>query len=437
MSVDSRTASAPLPQAGGPPRPTPFDLTGGHFALSLVAFGLGSLLLPGVASDLARGVPFTPHIIAVVHLFSLGVLGSAIGGALYQFYPMALGVPARSIPLGRLGLGAWAAGLTALIAGLWRWSPPLMSAGWGLILVALGVTSWNLLPARRKTTVPGGKRIGAYVTAGHSALGVAMALGLVRIGDGWGWWHTDQLALIATHFHWGMLGFGTLTALGVGSRMLPMFLLTGPVPAGPLRIIGPSIVGGLVIQGAGLLAGLPLLTMLGGAILIGSAMMTALLLLRWWTGRHRPLTGGLELLPAATLWLVIAAVLGTVLLLGTGRSLRLWAAYALAALLGWLILLVIAVLFRIVPHLSYLHLFGRRGGPVVPVDAVVHAAWTRAAALALPTGLLVLVTGVLLGQPAVAQLGAFGWLAGAVLTFSVYLRMLWLAFIPDRTRTAP
>ncbi|HEX7918589.1 MAG TPA: hypothetical protein VF454_04250, partial [Gemmatimonadales bacterium] len=375
----------PLPPRA--PVPTPFDITGGHFALSLVAFALGSALLPGAVPDLVRGVPFTPRTLALVHLFSLGVLGSAISGALYQFYPMALGVPARSVRIGRMGLAAWALGLLALIGGLWRWSPPLMGAGWGLLFLAVGATSWNLLPARRQTTVPDGRRIGWYVSAGHSALGIAMGLGLVRIGDAWGWWHTDQLAIIATHFHWGVVGFGTLTVLGVGGRMLPMFLLTGPTPSGPLRIIGPSIVAGLLLQGAGLLGGWPLLVLLGGAALIGAALMTILLLVRWWTGRHRPLEGGLDLLPTATAWLAISVALGSAVMFSAGRSFRLWEAYALAALLGWLILLVLAVLFRIVPHLSYIHLFGRRGGAVVPVDALVRVGWTRLVSVLLPLGL--------------------------------------------------
>ncbi len=432
-----RSSRAPLPGAPRPPSPTPFDITGGHFALSLVSFGVGSALLPGAVPDLVLGVPFAPRTLALVHLFSLGVLGSAVSGALYQFYPMALGVPARSVRVGRFGLASWGLGLAALVGGLWRWSPPLLGVGWGLIFLAVGATSWNLLPARRRTTVPDGRRIGGYVSAGHAALGIAMGLGLLRIGDAWGWWHTDQLAIIATHFHWGVAGFGTLTVLGVGGRMLPMFLLTGPTPGTPLRIIGPSIVVGLLVQGAGLLGGWPLLVLLGGTVLIGAALMTILLMIRWWTGRHRRLEGGLELLPAATLWLAIATGLGTAVILSAERSLRLWEAYTLAALLGWLILLVVAVLFRIVPHLSYLHLFGRRGGPVVPVDTVVHAGWARAAAVLLPLGLLVLVGGVLLGREDVARVGALGWLAGALTTLAVYVRMLLLAFVPNLRRTSP
>jgi hypothetical protein len=420
-----------LPSA---PVRTPFDITGGHFALSLLAFGAGSALLPGVAADLAAGNPFGPRTLATLHLFALGTLGSAVFGALYQFYPMALGVPARSVRLGRVGLAAWGLGVAALIAGFWRWSPLLLTVGWIGILVAVGAVSWNLLPARRRTTVPDGRRIGGYVSAGHSSLGVAMGLGLVRIGDTWEWWTTDRLAIIATHFHWGVVGFGTLTVLGVGSRMLPMFLLSGPAPSSPLRIIGPTIICGLVLQGVGLLGGWPLLTHLGGAVLIGAALMTLLLLSRWWTGRNRPLEGGLELLPAATAWLAVAMGLGTAVMLSEARSFRLWAAYALAALLGWLILLVVAVLFRIVPHLSYLHLFGRQGRPVVPVETVVHAGWARMAAVVLPLGLALLVAGVLVGRGDLARIGAFGWLAGALTTFAVYVRMLVLAFAPNFQR---
>lgn len=436
MATPADGPGRPLPQSPRPSGPPPFDLTGGHFALSLLAFGIGSLLLPFAAPDLARGDPFAPRTLALVHLFALGMLGSAVAGALHQFYPMALGVPLRSVRIGRLGLGAWGLGLTALITGLWRWSPALMAAGWVLLVAAVGCVSWNLLPARRRTQVPDGKRIGAYVTAGHSALGIVLAIAALRIGNLFGWWGGDRLSLLAVHFHMGVFGFGTLTAIGVGSRMLPMFLLTGPSPSQPLRIIGPAIVAGLLVQGAGILGGWTPVVLLGSGVLLAAALVTSLLLVRWWTQRHRPLEGGLELLPTATLWLLVAAGLGSALLFGPQRGFRLWEAYAAVALLGWLVHLVLAVLLRIVPHLSYLHLFGRRGVPV-PLEEVVQRAWARGAAIVLPGGLLVLVTGILLGKSDVALLGGVLWAAGALLALAVFVRMLMLAYLPTTEPVHP
>jgi hypothetical protein len=421
-------AGRPLPQSARPSGPPPFDLTGGHFALSLLAFGIGSLLLPFTAPELAMGDPFAPRTLALVHLFALGMLGSAVTGALHQFYPMALGVPLRSVRVGRLGLLAWGLGLAALITGLWRWAPALMAVGWVLIVAAVGCVSWNLLPARRRTQVPDGKRIGAYVTAGHSALGIVLAIAALRIGSALGWWGGDRLSLLAVHFHMGVVGFGTLTAIGVGSRMLPMFLLTGPSPSQPLRVIGPAIVAGLLVQGAGILGGWTVATLLGSGILLAAALVTSLLLVRWWTQRHRPLEGGLELLPTATLWLLVAAGLGSALLFGAPRSFRLWEAYAAVALLGWLVHLVLAVLLRIVPHLSYIHLFGRRGVPV-PLEEVVHRGWARGAAIVLPIGLLVLVVGILAGRGPVALAGAVLWAVGALFALAVFVRMLILAVL--------
>ena len=427
----AKAPGRPLPQRSRPSGPPPFDLTGGHFALSLIAFGVGSLLLPFAAPALALGNPFAPRTLALVHLFALGVLGSAITGALHQFYPMALGVPIRSVRIGRLGLAAWSLGLLALISGLWSWTPSLMGLGWLFIVAAVGCVSWNLLPARRRTPVPDGKRIGAYVTAGHSALGIVLVIAALRIGSDFGWWGGDRLALLAVHFHMGVFGFGTLTAIGVGSRMLPMFLLTGPSPSQPLKAIGPAIVVGLLVQGAGILGGWTAVTLLGSGTLLAAGLVTSLLLVRWWTQRHRPLEGGLELLPSATLWLLVAAGLGSALLFGAQRNFRLWEAYAAVALLGWLVHLVLAVLLRIVPHLSYLHLFGRRGGAPVPLEQVVHRGWARGAAVILPVGLLVLVSGILSGQERVALAGGVLWAIGALTALAVFVRMLVLAFIPQ------
>ena len=83
-----------------PPSPPPFRLPGIHFIGGIVWLALGGAGLVAVAPLLARGQFLSPSVIAVTHLFTLGVITGSIFGALYQFYPMSLGAAPRSVRVG-------------------------------------------------------------------------------------------------------------------------------------------------------------------------------------------------------------------------------------------------------------------------------------------------------------------------------------------------
>jgi hypothetical protein len=109
---------------------------------------LGAIAMVVVAPDLALGLTAMPRTFAATHLFTLGVLGAATIGALHRFVPVVTGVGLNP-PRRRLGLlGA---------RPRWRpWSPPVVvvparAAGrLDPAFLAVGLGSWNILPARRR-----------------------------------------------------------------------------------------------------------------------------------------------------------------------------------------------------------------------------------------------------------------------------------------------
>ena len=181
--MSRRPAPRGLPIAG-PAHPPPFRLTAGHFATALLWLLIGGVGLVAVSADLAAGNFLAPHVLAVTHLFTLGVLTTTIYGALYQFFPGALGIAIRSV---RVAYWTWAAhttGTLLLVAGFWTWHPALLGAGWILLFCGVFGSSWNLLPQRRRA--PHGLVVGRYVSAGHIALGAAMLVALARVGNSLG-----------------------------------------------------------------------------------------------------------------------------------------------------------------------------------------------------------------------------------------------------------
>ena len=413
-----------LPTQSQAPTPPPFPLLAAYFSLLGVSVLAGSGALVNVAPALARGDFLAPHVLAAVHLFTLGVLTTAIFGVLHQFYPMALGASARSVRVAVAGFALHATGVLAIVSGFWFWHPALLATGWTLIFGAVGAIGWNLLPGRRRS--PQARPIGAFVSAGHAAFGFAMLLAAARIGEFLGWWTFDRLGTIAAHYHLAALGFGTLTIIGVGSRMVPMFLVSHGPPAPPSRPVGLLLLAGLAL----FMVGEPLRVVIvswTGASFMFAGVLGYLAIAHGYFRRRlrRRLDPGLRFVRVAHCNLGLAALAGVALLLWPGFQPRLWVAYGALGILGWLVMLILGMLQKLMPHLAGLRLFGRHPGgrPIPDLNQLINRTSSLIALTAAEAGLLLFATGVAAGKSVVAQVASWLWLAGVVLTVAQFVRI--------------
>src|SRR5699024_5525615 len=108
-----RPAPAPRPAAGGlvAKNAPPFRLPGEHFIAAIGFWLLGAAALVWAAPDVVAGSFPAPRVVATTHLFTLGWITTTILGALYQFLPVALGVPIRSERLAHASYALYVPGL--------------------------------------------------------------------------------------------------------------------------------------------------------------------------------------------------------------------------------------------------------------------------------------------------------------------------------------
>lgn len=421
-----RPPGAPLPVAPGAAEPPPFRLPGEHFAAALLWLGAGAAGLLLVAPDLARGNLFAPRVLATTHAFTLGVITTSIFGALYQLFPVTMGATVRSVRAAHATFWTLQVGIVLLVAGFWLGQGWCEAAGWLAIAAAVGAFASNLVSQRRRATQ--GRVIGRYVAGAHAALGTAMLVAFARIGETLGWWHVDRLAVIASHYHLAALGFASLTVVGVGSRMLPMFLVAHGYPEWPLRWIGPVGGTGMAVFATGQLVGVPPLTWIGALLMAAGVLLHLYLVRGYFRARtRRRLDPGLAHVAAAFCWLALATACGLTLLASPGGfNPREWAAYGLAGLLGWLVLMIVGVYHRILPFLTWLHLFGPRvGEPDLPTVAdLTRPRWGWVSLGCLVSGLAVLVPSVALGAGTAARVGALGFAGGVGLVLAQAARVL-------------
>ena len=424
-----------LPLRPAPAHPPPFALTAAHFLTALLWLGAAALGLIVVAPLLARGAFLDPHVLAVVHCVTLGVITTTIFGALYQMLPPLLGVTVRSVRAAALELGFLVAGTLVLVTGLWHARPAWQGAGWLLVAGAIGCASWTLLPQRRRATQ--GKLTGLYISAGHSALGLAFLLAGARIGEGLGWWHVDRLGAIAAHFHLAALGFATLTAVGVSSRLLPMFLAPDDAPEWPLRWIGPVAGAGLLVFAAGELAGSRAATVSGAALLALAMAGYLALAATWFRRRTRPLDPALGFMAAAFVGLAASVAIGLALLqAGAGAAFaRAVTAYAVMAVLGWLVLLILGVYYRVIPFLVWINLGGASAAGRDPAGLMPRrAAWASLAVIA--GGVWLLAAAIRAGSATAAQAGAGAFAIGVLGVIVQYVRLVVIVRRTARGRAA-
>ena len=316
-----------------------------RFLLSAPLWGMlaGALLL--IDGDALLRTRWSLPAVALVHVFTLGVLGNLMVGSVLQFLPAAAGVRIRGNP--RLGLwlhGLFNLGVLALVAGL--------HASWRVGLTAAAV----LLPAAflllGAMTLPGlllasGQRLlraGLAIALGFAVL-TALLGGALALGLG-GWLVLPLAALVDVHASWGVLGWVVVLIASVARVVLPMFLGTGTVPA----MVQTTWLGSLPLL---LLAGAWQRLASGhGAWLVATVVVYAVLfaITVLWLQRRAPRArcgslrwswrSGLALLALAALSLlqgqrggVLAGVLG----LGIGLPLLvIGMALEIVAFLGWI-----------------------------------------------------------------------------------------------------
>jgi hypothetical protein len=321
-----------------------------HFAAAVIWLNLGAAALVAISPDLAAGNLFDPRVFATTHLFTLGVITTAILGAMYQFVPAVLGVGLRNLRMAWVGWSLLQGGVLTLTVGLWTWRPALQAAGWVLLFGAVGCSAWNLLPARRKATR--NRAVAVYLSLAHSWLGMNLVLAAARIGDAFGWWHTSRSSLVAVHFHLGVFGFATLTIVGIGNRMIPAFLQAKGHPEWPFRWVGWTASAGLLLFGIGGVSESDALRTCGGILLLAGAGLYLFEVSGYFRKRSTPdFDPGLGFITIAHAHMALAAAVGAILLATAPAPGRWWIAYAVLAILGWVVMMILGVMHRVVQRL--------------------------------------------------------------------------------------
>ncbi|MEO7000655.1 MAG: hypothetical protein ABI068_02540 [Ktedonobacterales bacterium] len=353
--------------------PIPFLLTG---SCGAALFGL---LLPWIAPD-ALLAPDFPHVLALVHVATLGWLTMTMLGASMQLAPVILVAPLRAARFAYWQYPIYVSGVVLLISGFWQSWPWLLIAGGSLIVLAiahhvvmLSATIWS--SAARPLTV-------RFLVASLIYLSLVVSLGLTAaLNFQFGFLGNAADRLLRVHIILGVVGWLTCTLLGVSYTLVRMFALAHAHDDHYGRLVFLLLNGGVVgLAVAFSFAWFPLI-IVGGGLLVAAVWLFAYDYLRMLRVRRRkPLDVTQRHGIAAVVYLALAMPFGVLgVTLGWDQEPQL-VAIALAMLIGWLGQSIVGYLYKIVPFLiwqaRYAPLAGKR--PIPLMRDLVHERWAEA-----------------------------------------------------------
>lgn len=294
---------------------------------------------------------WSPATVALVHVFTLGVLGNAMFGSLLQFLPVAAQSPVRGGH--RLGLLLHALlnlGAFCLVLGLW-WPQlaPLRMLAAMLLPTAFAGLAYACLPGLLARLRGSLLHAGVALSIG-CGLATALLGGLLLAAMA-GRVALPLLPLTGLHAALGVFGWALVLVASIGRVVMPMFQGTPVVPA---RAQSASVAAAVVLPLAGGVAWLcleePWPLRLSASLLLAGIALAGL----WLQGRARKPGTALFLAWRFGLLALLAAAL---LLPWPGQGLR---AGALVLGIG-LPLLVLGMLMEIAAFLAWIELQHRCG----------------------------------------------------------------------------
>ncbi len=400
-----------------PPRALPWA----YFAFSHLSLLL-ALFITGLWPDEIQGFFLSPRPLAVVHLLTLGWLTCTIVGATYVVAPIALGTELRArwydwLAFLALTFSAW--GVAAHF-----WMEEYSGVAWsGLLVIACTIgLGGKIVAALRRARCPGALKL--HVGLAYFNLGLAATAGMLLAINKYAPFLTGRhLQIVFGHAHLGLVGWGVMMVVGVGYRLLPMYLPAAPPKGWPTWTTAILFEVGTIGLLAGFWFDLPIkhaaaLCLAAG---IGLFLFQVVAMLR-----HprpppkkmpRPDLGRLHTLQAL-LYLLLATGLGLFLTFDPDWHIEWTMVYGVLALLGFFAQLIIGITARLFPMFSWLEAWVGSDYKKLPTSP--HAMGMRAllwiTLLTWTIGVPVLAWGLLKSETRVVSTGAWILFTGATAT---------------------
>ncbi len=411
-------------------RNTPDTAVVPFYLYAAISFLLCTILLFVSAGSFTQHY-FSPQHLAITHGMALGWGTMIILGASHQLVPVLTEKSLYSIRLAHVSFILAAAGIPLLVFGFYSFNMG-WPAKWGGRLVLLSVLVYLVNIARSIKTGKEGNIHALFIVTAAGWLFITALLGLVLVYNfTYPILPRDVLAYLPLHAHAGILGWFLMLIIGVGSRLIPMFLISKYQDNRRLRIIYILVNGGLLYY---LLSFYfhPWYPVLFPAIAIGAALFLFVsYIFLVWKSRIRKqvdqpmkislLSVGIMVLPLFFLLLISGWMLAD------QQQSRMVLLYGFVIFFGWITSIILGMTFKTLPFIIWNKLYHEKAGLVKtpnPKDLMSDSLFKIMAILYLG-GFLTFVAGIFTGTIILLQAGAVGLILAAMF-YNLNVFKIWL-----------
>lgn len=355
MSLSSSIASAYSP---------PFKIVSKYFIAAIASFVILNFLLLISYSNIA-GHHFQPKILAITHIATLGWITMVIFGALFQLIPVVLEVKLFSEILAEIQFWIYLVGVIGLVYGFWVFDTGtyfLVSAV--LLNIAMFTFAFNIIMTFTK--VKKWNITGLYLIAAIFHLVVTAIAGLLlAINLGHPFNKLNHLQYLNLHAHVAFIGWVSMVVMGVTYKLIPMFTLSHGYPLTYTKWAFWLINIGLL--GINTIFHYEATTFLYYIFTIMISVGIVFFLIQthiiFKNRVRKKLDTGLRFTSYAYLMLGLTTLLGTFIAFIDYQSItNLTLVYGYMIIFGYLSMLIVGQLYKIVPFLVWYHKYSSKVG---------------------------------------------------------------------------
>ncbi len=383
------------------------------YVYAAVAFLIATIFLSLSVNDFTKHY-FQPHTLAITHIMALGWGTMMILGASHQLVPVLIENKLFSNKLAYTSFIFAAFGIPLLVYGFYVFDMG-WPAQWGGQLVILAIIAYliNLAVSMMKSKHENVHAIFVFTAA--LWLLTTATIGLMLVYNFTNpFMSKNSLDYLPLHAHIGIVGWFLLLVIGIGSRLIPMFLISKYDNKRKLWWIYGLINGGLLTfffiflyTDSKLLLIVPLLSVAAAIVLFGNFCYMA------YRQRIRKkvdeqmkvslLSVLMMLLP-----LIFLVVIIGLLLRSSVENINLIISYGFIIFFGWITAIILGMTFKTLPFIVWnkvYHQLAGKGKTPNPKDLFsgIIFKWMS---LSYISGFVLFTTGILLGNTMVLQVAA-------------------------------
>jgi hypothetical protein len=330
-----------------------------HFGFGSVAWVVATLLIT-LSPDAFTTHFFNPKLLGITHLIVLGFISTIIFGALYQLIPVILDTKLFSEKLALFSFIALSAGAIILAFSFWYFIlGGIFHLASTLILAAIFVFAFNIF----KTAQLSENKIierDFILTSVVWLLFTVIAGVVAGLNLKYAFLKTEHLQILKLHAHTGLIGWFMQLIMGVGSKLLPMFMVSHNLNKIKLNAAYYLTNVGLISSTVSFYFSNFIGICIAATLLIGGIILFVLYLTEAYKKRvKKNFDLGMKQSALSFISLLMAILFGFLLLLFTKEktSLKVALSYGSLIIIGFIASLILGQTFKTLPFIIWLKVY--------------------------------------------------------------------------------